>query len=133
MVTTFQIQTQAPQTFVEITDKVVEIVRQSGITSGTCTLFIPHTTAGITINENCDPDVVHDMIHALNGLIPVHGPYRHAEGNSHAHIKASMMGSSVTIPITGNALAFGTWQGIFFTEFDGPRTRKVRVAVQNDA
>src|SRR5690606_6921687 len=92
-------------------------------------VFVPHTTAGITINEDSDPDVVRDMITALDKAYPVHGDYLHYEGNSHAHIKASLMGSTCTVIIKNGALILGTWQGIYFCEFDGPRTREFYVKV----
>jgi secondary thiamine-phosphate synthase enzyme len=100
-------------------------VRAGSIEAGVCTLFVPHTTAGITVNENTDPDVVRDMEEALEKAVPWQGDYRHAEGNSAAHIKASLMGFSLQIPIAGGRLCLGTWQGIYLCEFDGPRTREV--------
>lgn len=115
---------------VEITSDVQQAVRESGIESGRVIVYVPHTTAGITINENADPDVVHDFLKQLDVMVPWEQPfYRHGEGNSAAHVKASMMGSSVTVLIDGGRLVLGTWQGIWFCEFDGPRTRKVVVQV----
>ncbi|MHB1455442.1 MAG: secondary thiamine-phosphate synthase enzyme YjbQ, partial [Armatimonadota bacterium] len=93
------------------------------------TIFVPHTTAGITINENADPDVVRDLIETLNRIVPENGDYRHSEGNSDAHLKASMMGFSATIIVENGKLLLGTWQGIYFCEFDGPRTRHIFVKV----
>lgn len=121
------IRTTAPQVMIDITRLIREEVRDHGMKDGLVVVFVPHTTAGITINENADPDVVHDMLAALERTFPTHGPYRHAEGNSHAHIKASLMGSSVTVPVKGGRLALGTWQGIYLCEFDGPRVRQVEV------
>jgi secondary thiamine-phosphate synthase enzyme len=100
---------------------------ESGIQEGLCLLFVPHTTAAITINENADPDVLRDLLVTLERLVPRHGDYRHGEGNSDAHLKASLMGFSCQIPVSGGRLAFGTWQGIYFCEFDGPRQRRLRV------
>jgi len=117
--------------FVEITERVQEVVTESGVREGMCVCFVPHTTAGITINENADPDVVRDMIYALEKAVPWNdAQYRHGEGNSAAHVKSSMMGHSVQVLVRGGKLQFGTWQGIYFCEFDGPRTRKVWVTVR---
>ena len=120
-----EIQTTSPQEMIEITRLIQQEVRDQGLQEGLAHVFIPHTTAGVTINENADPDVVRDMLAALERTFPTHGPYRHTEGNSHAHIKASLMGASVTIPVKGGRLFLGTWQGIYFCEFDGPRVRKI--------
>ncbi len=117
--------------FLEITDKVQEVVTESGVKDGICTVFVPHTTAGITINENADPDVVSDMIYALDKAVPWDSPhYKHSEGNTAAHVKSSMMGHSVHVFVRGGKLQFGTWQGIYLCEFDGPRSRKVWVTVK---
>ncbi len=113
--------------FVNITAEVMTAVRESGVRAGFCQVFVPHTTAGVTINENADPDVVTDMLRGLNAMVP-DLPYRHREGNSPAHIKASIMGASVTIPISDGVLFLGTWQGIYLCEFDGPRRRTVCVS-----
>lgn len=115
--------------FVDITARVRQIVRESGIEEGLCVVYCPHTTAAITINENADPDVVRDLKLALADIFPDRRDFRHAEGNSAAHIKSSAIGASETIPVTGGAMALGTWQGIYFCEFDGPRHRKVCVQV----
>ena len=123
----FSIRTDAREQFVDISARVQESVTASGLDEGAVVAYCPHTTAGITINENADPDVTRDMIQVLAGLVPCDGGYRHCEGNSDAHVKASMMGPSVTIPVTGGRLALGTWQGIYFCEFDGPRSRRVLV------
>jgi secondary thiamine-phosphate synthase enzyme len=126
------VQTSAPVELHEITRQVANHVELSGIREGICYVFSPHTTAGLTINENADPDVRRDMIHALNRLVPLHDPaYRHAEGNSAAHVKASMMGFSLTLPVLDGRLVLGTWQGIYLCEFDGPRRRQVLVSVQS--
>jgi secondary thiamine-phosphate synthase enzyme len=111
----------------DITKKVMEIVKKSGIKNGTCTVFVPHTTAGITINENADPSVTGDILNSFEKLIPFNERYSHMEGNSPAHIKSSIMGQSVNIIIGDGKLLIGTWQGIFFCEFDGPRSRKIYV------
>lgn len=108
---------------VNITSTVRDILKESGVRDGIVVVHCPHTTAGMTINENADPDVVRDLLKALDELTP-RIDYRHAEGNSPAHLKASLMGNSVTIPVTRGELALGTWQGIYFCEFDGPRTRR---------
>jgi secondary thiamine-phosphate synthase enzyme len=112
---------------IDITQQIQLIVKESGIKDGVCYVFIPHTTAGVTINENADPDVKSDMLMEINKVIPFNDSYRHTEGNSAAHIKASLFGNSETIFLKEGRLQLGTWQGIFFCEFDGPRTRKVWV------
>jgi secondary thiamine-phosphate synthase enzyme len=126
---TFTVPTSRQQEFINITHEVKSVVRRSQVTDGEVVVFVPHTTAGITINENADPDVVLDIIATLEELIPVRGEYHHSEGNSHAHIKASLLGSSVRVIVANGDLVLGTWQGIFFCEFDGPRSRKVHVEV----
>jgi secondary thiamine-phosphate synthase enzyme len=114
----------------DVTTRVQAIVADAGVQTGLVTVYIPHTTAGVTINENADPDVVHDTLRQLDEMVPWRQPfYRHAEGNSASHVKASMMGSSVTVLIEDGKLQLGTWQGVWFCEFDGPRTRKVWVKV----
>ncbi|GEM_PF-5398 len=115
--------------FIEITAEVQDAVRKSGVTDGVCIVFVPHTTAGVTINENADPYVERDMIDILNGLVPQLSTYRHAEGNADAHAKASIIGSSVTVLVEKGKLVLGTWQGVFFCEFDGPRNREFLVRV----
>ena len=112
--------------FIDITGQVRKIVAADAVQNGLCQVFVPHTTAGVTINENADPDVVADMLAALNQMVPSL-PYRHCEGNSPAHVKSSLVGSSLTVPIAKGRLCLGTWQGIYFCEFDGPRTRSVWV------
>jgi secondary thiamine-phosphate synthase enzyme len=124
-----QIQTTTPQQFINITHKVAELIKNSGVRDGIAVIYVPHTTAGVTINENADPDVVRDMLLALDKTYPVHGGYLHCEGNSHAHIKASLMGASCTVIIQDGRLLLGTWQGIYFCEFDGPRNRQFDVKI----
>lgn len=117
---------------INITDRVRETLRESGVTSGICVVYCPHTTAGITINENADPDVVRDMLFALDKTYPDRPEFRHAEGNSAAHLKASAMGTSATIPIHEGRLLLGIWQGVYFCEFDGPRKRHFYVKITGD-
>ncbi|HEY0170813.1 MAG TPA: secondary thiamine-phosphate synthase enzyme YjbQ [Pyrinomonadaceae bacterium] len=115
---------------VEFTEEVSEILRESGKREGVCVLFVRHTTAGLTVNENADPDVPRDMLHCLRTLIPQHGMgFRHGEQNSDAHIKASLVGPSVAVPFADGELLLGRWQGIFLCEFDGPREREVTVTI----
>ncbi|HYV37144.1 MAG TPA: secondary thiamine-phosphate synthase enzyme YjbQ [Gemmataceae bacterium] len=126
--TTFQIQTRQRNEFVEITDRVRMALKQSGVREGLCVVYCPHTTAAVTINENADPDVVHDMLLHLGRTIPQQQTgFRHGEGNSDSHIKTSLVGPSVTLIVDKGDLVLGRWQGIWFTEFDGPRTRNVHV------
>ncbi len=117
------------QGFTNVTSRVGRIVAESGVADGICTVFCPHTTAGLTINENADPDVVHDMLLGLDRAFPDRPEFRHAEGNSSAHLKASCVGSSVTVIVSNGRLALGTWQAIWFCEFDGPRARRCWVTV----
>lgn len=126
---TFNIQSTSRTSMINVTRKVQEAVKESGVQSGLCTVFVPHTTAGITINENADPDVVSDMLKEINKIVPFEDNYDHLEGNSAAHIKASMMGFSVQVIVANGKLMLGTWQGIYFCEFDGPRNRKVFIKV----
>lgn len=113
----------------DITRHVQQAVTASGVEHGIAVAFCPHTTAGLTINENADPDVVHDILDGLSRIFPRDAGWRHREGNSDGHLKASLVGSSVTIPIDGASLALGTWQAVYLCEFDGPRTRTVSVTV----
>lgn len=115
--------------FYDITSEVREAVKNSGVKDGLCVVFCPHTTAGITINENADPDVVKDMLLGLSKAYPDRPEFRHLEGNSHAHLKASALGASETLVLTAGRLLLGTWQGIYFGEFDGPRTRSFYVKI----
>jgi len=125
----FKVKTGRRAEFVDITAQVQEVVRDSGIRKGVCHIYVPHTTAGLTINENADPAVPADIIAHLEKLVPRSGGYRHAEGNSDSHIKASMMGFSETALVENGALVLGTWQCVYFCEFDGPRNRTVYVQV----
>ena len=129
MVQTFQVRTSNQTEFIDITRSVQEAVKKTGVEDGICIIFVPHTTAAVTINENADPSVVQDIVMELNKIVPFKDQYRHLEGNSPAHIKASMVGCSEIVLIESGRLALGTWQGIFFCEFDGPRSRKVHVKV----
>ncbi len=113
----------------DITDKIREAVRESGVKDGICTVFVPHTTAAVTINENADPDVVRDFTTEIDKIVPWEDGYHHMEGNSAAHLKSSMIGFSEQIIIDDGRLVLGTWQGIYFCEYDGPRHRKVYVKV----
>lgn len=124
----FAVNTHNRTEFVDITGRVQEAVSSLGLEEGVVTVFVPHTTAGITINENADPDVMADVADTLERVVPWRAGYRHGEGNAAAHVKASLMGSSVTVPVETGRLQLGTWQGIYFCEFDGPRSRKVWVA-----
>ncbi len=127
---TITVGTSARSAVVDLTSRLAQEVAASGVREGICTVFVPHTTAGVTINEHDDPDVVIDMLAHLDAAVAWDGAYRHSEGNSAAHIKASLMGSSVQIPISDGKLRLGTWQGVFFCEFDGPRQRHVWVTIQ---
>lgn len=121
------IKTNARFAMMDITSAVQKIIREQQIESGVCLVYTPHTTAAITINENADPDVPHDILAALDRAVPLSADYRHAEGNSAAHVKSSLVGASELVIIENGRLVLGTWQSIFFCEFDGPRTRKVFV------
>lgn len=116
---------------IDITSKVRDVIRRSGVCDGICIIFSMHTTAGITINENADPDVKTDMLYGLDKAFPIRDEYRHAEGNSHAHLRTSCVGPSTTVIVSDGEPVLGTWQGIYLCEFDGPRTRKVAVKVLN--
>ena len=126
---TFSVRTRSRTELVDITREVASVLAGVKARSGACVVYVPHTTAGVTINENADPTVRSDIEGALDRLVPWDGPYRHTEGNSAAHVKSTLVGSSVTVPVEGGQLVLGTWQGIYFCEFDGPRTRKVHVQV----
>ncbi len=125
MIKQLTIKTSKRNEFIDITSRVQDLVRE--VSEGVVTVFVPHTTTGITINENADPDVPRDILKKLEELIPQRDSYSHMEGNSDAHIKASLFGSSVRVIVKDNHLLLGTWQSIFFCEFDGPRTRKIYV------
>ncbi len=125
----FDVQTGSREAFLDITGKVEEEVRRSEVKSGICVVYVPHTTAAVTINENADPSVRQDIVMTLRKSVPDSLPYAHTEGNSPAHVKSSLVGASITILIEEGRLVLGTWQGVFFCEFDGPRRRQVYVQV----
>jgi len=126
---TIEITTRARSESVDITNRVQEEVSRSGVSRGVAVVYSPHTTAGVTVNEHADPGVVADVLATLERLVPRRGPYAHAEGNSDAHVKASLVGLSICVPVEQGRLALGTWQGVFFCEFDGPRRRRALVQV----
>jgi secondary thiamine-phosphate synthase enzyme len=123
------LRTRSRTEMVDISADVGRRVGQSGVREGLCMIYVPHTTAGVTINESADPSVRADLLMVLNQIVPWTADYRHAEGNSPAHVKASLVGASQTVAIENGALCLGTWQGIFFCEFDGPRERKVHLRI----
>jgi secondary thiamine-phosphate synthase enzyme len=129
IIQTFQVRTSTQTEFIDITRSVQEALKKTGVEDGICIVFISHTTAAVTINENADPSVVQDIIMELNKIVPLKDQYRHLEGNSPAHIKASLVGCSQIVFVESGKLVLGTWQGIFFCEFDGPRNRQVHVKV----
>lgn len=122
-----EIRTRTKEEVVDLTAEIGRLAADSGVAEGVCVVYVPHTTAAVTINENADPDVKADILLALRKAVPDSLPYEHAEGNSPAHVKASLVGSSVTVIVSGGRLRLGTWQGICFCEFDGPRSREVWV------
>jgi secondary thiamine-phosphate synthase enzyme len=125
---TESVKTRSRSEILDLTDRVRQIVSHSGVRDGMVLVYVPHTTAGVTINENADPDVKHDLLRKLDALVPRHeGYYRHSEGNSDSHLKTAMVGNSATVIIDDGQLVLGTWQGIYFCEFDGPRTRQFLV------
>jgi len=128
----FNVRTGGVTDWINITGEVQKIVAASGVREGICVVFVPHTTAAVTINENADPDVPHDVNLALNAISPDRREFQHSEGNSAAHTKTSLVGPSITLVVTGGRLLLGTWQGIWFNEYDGPRTRKVHVRVMGE-
>jgi len=132
MMQIFEVRTSTQTEFIDITRPVQEAVKKTGVKDGICIIFIPHTTAAVTINENADPSVIHDILMELNKIVPFKDPYHHMEGNSPAHIKTSLVGCSEIVFVESGRLVLGTWQGIFFCEFDGPRNRKVHVKVIPD-
>ena len=123
------VKTQAKTELIDVTSKVGQLVHESGIETGACLLYVPHTTAAITINESADPSVKSDILMILNQIVPWEAEYRHMEGNSPAHVKATLVGPSEFIAIEHRSLVLGTWQGIFFCDFDGPRSRKLHVRI----
>ena len=129
---TLIVKTDQRTLLVDVTAQVQKVVASSGVATGVCYLYVPHTTAAITINECADPDVARDVEGALDRLIPTAGPYRHSEGNSDSHVKAVLMGASQVIHVEGGKLVLGRWQGVFFCEFDGPRERRLQVKVLAD-
>jgi len=129
-VRTFSLSTRARSEFVNITRDIASVVEASGVRDGVCTVFVPHTTAAVTINENADPSVQSDLLMQLERLAPLRAGFQHAEGNSDAHVKAALLGSSAQIIVQNGRLALGTWQGVYFCEFDGPRQRNFFVQVQ---
>ena len=131
---TLEVRTRGRDEMVDLTRQVAEAVAGAGVEAGTVCVYVPHTTAGVTINENADPDVAGDVLAGLDAAVPWRREfYRHGEGNSAAHIKSSMVGCTATIPIVGGRMALGTWQAVFFCEFDGPRTRRAVVTVTGDS
>ena len=131
MAVSININTKSRSDMIDITAAVAEEVLKSGISEGICTVYVPHTTAGITINEGADPAVCSDILYSLEKLVPPGANYRHMEGNADSHIKASMIGSSVSVLVEKGRLLLGTWQKTFFGEFDGPRSRKIYLKVVN--
>jgi len=126
------VETSARTEIKDITRQVAQLVKQSGVESGVCHLYVPHTTAGILVNESDDPDVARDIGATLDRLVPRDAGYKHYEGNADSHVKSSLVGVSETVPIEGGKLGLGRWQGIFFCEFDGPRRREVKVRIVGD-
>jgi secondary thiamine-phosphate synthase enzyme len=127
--TSLDIRTHAKEELIDITASVKEVIKNSGIKKGICSIYIPHTTAGITINENADPSVKSDILMALRNVVPDSLPYRHGEGNSPGHVKSTLVGCSTSIFFDNSSPSLGTWQGVFFCEFDGPRNRKVYITL----
>ena len=125
----FEVRTSTQTEFIDITRSVQEAVKKTGVKNGICIIFIPHTTAAVTINENADPSVIHDILMELNKIVPFKDQYQHMEGNSPAHVKSSLVGCSEIVFVESGKVTLGTWQGIFFCEFDGPRNRKVHIKV----
>jgi secondary thiamine-phosphate synthase enzyme len=123
------VKTSSRTELIDITSKIAKLVKESGVTQGLCMLYVPHTTGAVTINESADPSVKGDILMVLNQIIPWDADYKHMEGNSAAHVKSTLVGASELVAIENGALRLGTWQGIFFCEFDGPRTRKVHVRI----
>jgi len=129
----FDVRTEDRSQMIDITSRVAEAVRGSGLSAGVATVYVPHTTAGVTINENADPSVMHDILAALDEAVPWRqGFYRHGEGNSAAHVKSSLVGCAQPVPFADGRLTLGTWQAVFFCEFDGPRTRRYSVTITGE-
>lgn len=128
----FEVHTSRAEELVDVTSRVREVVAAAGARSGIAVVYCPHTTAGITIQENADPDVQVDLLAALERMVPRSSPFRHAEGNSHAHVKSALVGASATVILENGAPVLGTWQGIYLAEFDGPRRRTVQVKLLAD-
>lgn len=126
---TLDVRSRSRVEFLDITSKVRDVISRSGVRDGIAVVYVPHTTAAVTINESADPAVAKDIMNKLSELVPENGSYRHTEGNSDAHIKSTIVGNSVNLIISQGSPVFGTWQGVFFCEFDGPRNRKVIVQV----
>ena|SRR5271157_5920733 len=132
MFQTLTVRTNGRTEFLDLTSQIQAALQESGVREGLCHLFVPHTTAAVTINENADSSVKADILMVLNQIISDHEPYRHLEGNSPAHIKASLIGPQLTLMVSGGRLVLGTWQGIYFCEFDGPRTRRLHLKIVAD-
>jgi secondary thiamine-phosphate synthase enzyme len=132
MIEKFQVRTSTKSGLIDITREVRKAIQKTGVERGVCYVFVPHTTAAVTINENADPSVPQDILMALNKIVSSQDRYQHTEGNSPAHIKASLLGSSQIVFVEAGEMVLGTWQGIFFCEFDGPRNRTVYVKVLNE-
>jgi secondary thiamine-phosphate synthase enzyme len=126
-----QVRTRAHSELSDITSQVQQVVTQNGVQEGVCHVFVPHTTAGLTLNENWDPDVRGDLVRAMEAMVP-NVPFRHGEGNSPAHLMSTLVGSNETLLVSGGRLVLGSWQGIYLAEFDGPRRRRVLVKVMPD-
>ena len=129
MVKTIEIQTHAQTEFVRIDAEIMRAIRESGVQEGICVLWVPHTTAALTINENADPDVVRDILYEINKVIPFRDGYHHSEGNAAAHIKSSLFGPSLSLIVQSGRPVLGTWQCLYFCEFDGPRQRRLHLKV----
>ena len=127
--TRINVKTSRTVQFINLSREVNDIIRESGVQDGLCVIFVPHTTAGVTINENADPDVVRDMVKEINKIVPFNDSYAHMEGNSAAHIKSSVIGPSISLIIENGRPIYGTWQSLYFCEFDGPRSRTCIVKV----
>jgi len=132
MLQTLTLRTSSRNEFLDLTREIQAAVLESGVREGLCHLFVPHTTAALTINENADPSVKSDILMVLNKIISDQEPYRHLEGNSPAHIKASLLGPQLTLMVSSGRLVLGTWQGIYLCEFDGPRSRRLHLKVMGD-